>query len=53
MMVNYLYDLGKVAQNHERFATSGDIAASSEIRGLDAAARKQDLRRPAKDEVSG
>jgi malonyl-CoA decarboxylase len=28
-MVNYLYDLGEVAQNHERFATSHEIAASS------------------------
>ncbi|MBO6892564.1 MAG: malonyl-CoA decarboxylase [Roseibium sp.] len=44
-MVNYLYDLNKVAQNHERFATSKEIAASSEIRSLDAAARKQDLRK--------
>jgi malonyl-CoA decarboxylase len=27
-MVNYLYDLGEVAQNHERFATTREIAAS-------------------------
>jgi malonyl-CoA decarboxylase len=47
VMVNYLYDLGKVAQNHERYATSLEIAASSEIRGLDAAARKRELRRAA------
>jgi len=45
VMVNYLYDLGRVAQNHERFATQKDIAASSDIRNLDAAAKKQDLRR--------
>ncbi|MEM9633424.1 MAG: malonyl-CoA decarboxylase [Pseudomonadota bacterium] len=44
-MVNYLYDLNKVSQNHERFATTMEIAASSEIRSLDAAAQKQDLRR--------
>jgi malonyl-CoA decarboxylase len=44
-MVNYLYDLNKVAQNHERFATSNEIAASSEIRSLDANAKKQDLRK--------
>jgi len=53
LMVNYLYDLGKVTQNHERFATLGDIAASSDIKGLDTAARKQDLRRPAKAEADG
>lgn len=46
VMVNYLYDLGKVAHNHERFASQQDIAASSDIKSLDAAARKQDLRRP-------
>ncbi|MBF9051895.1 decarboxylase [Roseobacter sp. HKCCD9010] len=39
-MVNYLYDLGSVAQNHERFATSYEIAASSEIRALAAVAEK-------------
>ncbi|MES0882542.1 malonyl-CoA decarboxylase [Roseibium sp. SCP14] len=44
-MVNYLYDLNKVSQNHERFATTMEIAASSEIRSLDAAAQKQDLGR--------
>ena len=44
-MVNYLYDLNKVSQNHERFATTQETAASSEIRSLDAAAKKQDLGR--------
>jgi malonyl-CoA decarboxylase len=39
-MVNYLYDLSRVSQNHERFATSGEIAASSEVRSLAAAAQK-------------
>jgi len=39
-MVNYLYDLDKVTQNHERFAASHDIAASSEVSGLAAAAQK-------------
>jgi malonyl-CoA decarboxylase len=33
-MVNYLYDLGEVAQNHERFATSREIAASAEVQAL-------------------
>ncbi|TYC48682.1 decarboxylase [Rhodobacterales bacterium] len=42
VMVNYLYDLAKVAQNHERYATSREIPASSDIRSLDTAARKQD-----------
>jgi len=38
VMVNYLYDLKKVTQNHERFASERTIAASSEIRSLAAAA---------------
>jgi malonyl-CoA decarboxylase len=33
-MVNYLYDLGEVAQNHERFATTREIAASAEVQAL-------------------
>lgn len=40
VMVNYLYDLGRVAQNHERFAATHEIATSSEIRSLTAAAEK-------------
>ena len=52
-MVNYLYDLGKVAQNHERFAGQQEIAASSDIRSLDAAARKQDLRRKVQEDAAG
>ncbi|MBN9671498.1 malonyl-CoA decarboxylase [Roseibium aggregatum] len=44
VMVNYLYDLAKVTQNLERFAGSLEIAASSDIRSLDTAAKKQDLR---------
>lgn len=40
VMVNYLYDLKRVSQNHERFATSHDVAASSEIRSQSAAALK-------------
>ncbi|MBY6048772.1 malonyl-CoA decarboxylase [Vannielia litorea] len=34
VMVNYLYDLSRVTQNHERFAESGEIAASAEVRAL-------------------
>ncbi|AZQ69067.1 decarboxylase [Silicimonas algicola] len=34
MMVNYLYDLDRVAQNHERFAASYAIASTGEIRAL-------------------
>lgn len=40
VMVNYLYNLAKVSQNHERFASNHEIAASSEIRSLSAAADK-------------
>ncbi|MEP3427432.1 MAG: malonyl-CoA decarboxylase [Roseibium sp.] len=45
VMVNYLYDLNKVPQNHERYAADLLIAASSDIRALDNAAKKQDLGR--------
>jgi malonyl-CoA decarboxylase len=40
VMVNYLYDLGKVSQNHERFATSGKMSASSEMRSLAGSGKK-------------
>ncbi|MEO1140011.1 MAG: malonyl-CoA decarboxylase family protein, partial [Pseudomonadota bacterium] len=34
VMVNYLYDLDEVTQNHERFATLHEVAASSDIQTL-------------------
>lgn len=40
VMVNYLYDLARVSQNHERFATTGKISASSEIRSMSAAGKQ-------------
>ncbi|MHA3915165.1 malonyl-CoA decarboxylase [Halovulum sp. GXIMD14793] len=40
VMVNYLYDLGNVSQNHERFAMTGKISASSEIRTMNANGKK-------------
>ncbi|KAF0674679.1 malonyl-CoA decarboxylase [Profundibacterium mesophilum] len=33
-MVNYLYDLNRISQNHERFAATGEIAASRQIQAL-------------------
>ena len=33
-MVNYLYDLSKVAQNHENFATTREVAATAEVVSL-------------------
>jgi malonyl-CoA decarboxylase len=33
-MVNYLYDLKRVAQNHEKFATKHAVAASADVRAL-------------------
>lgn len=33
-MVNYLYDLENVAQNHERFVTTKDVAASADVQAL-------------------
>ncbi|KJZ19006.1 malonyl-CoA decarboxylase [Loktanella sp. S4079] len=41
-MVNYLYDLAAIAQNHERFAASNAIAASSDVKALARAAEKPD-----------
>jgi malonyl-CoA decarboxylase len=42
-MVNYLYDLRRLAENHDRFAKDGTIAASNDVRALArAAARKTD-----------
>ncbi len=38
VMVNYLYDLDKVTQNHERFASTHEITASPEIRSLSSSA---------------
>jgi len=46
-MVNYLYDLKKISQNHERFATLREIAASTDVRSLSAAAEKLLLKEPA------
>ncbi|MCZ7676363.1 MAG: malonyl-CoA decarboxylase [Roseovarius sp.] len=40
VMVNYLYDLAKVTQNHERFAATSQVAAASEVRALATAADK-------------
>ena len=42
MMVNYLYDLALISQNHERFATAGQIAASPEVTALSAARATKD-----------
>ena len=34
VMLNYLYDLPQISQNHERFAAAGEIAASPEVTAL-------------------
>ncbi|MHA6262932.1 malonyl-CoA decarboxylase [Arenibacterium sp. CAU 1754] len=39
-MVNYLYDLKKVAQNHEKFAATQEVTASGEVKTLSNAAAK-------------
>ncbi len=39
-MVNYLYDTARLSQNHERFAATQDVAASSQVRSLATAAEK-------------
>lgn len=40
VMVNYRYNLSDLSQNHELFATQGDVIASDEIRSLSKAASK-------------
>ncbi|WP_108263615.1 malonyl-CoA decarboxylase [Mangrovicoccus ximenensis] len=40
-MVNYLYDLAKVARNHQAFAEGGKVAASGQISGLAKQAQAQ------------
>ncbi|NCQ24975.1 MAG: decarboxylase [Rhodobacteraceae bacterium CG17_big_fil_post_rev_8_21_14_2_50_63_15] len=42
VMVNYLYDLARISQNHERFVGSGRIAASPEVKALAAAGKRTD-----------
>lgn len=39
-MVNYLYDLARVSQNHERFASQAEVIADAEPRALVAAYTK-------------
>ena len=38
VMVNYLYDLSQIAQNHEQFVTDKTVVASAEVRALAATA---------------
>ncbi len=33
-MVNYLYDLSKISQNHENFVTTRDVVASADVKAL-------------------
>ncbi len=40
IMVNYLYDLDKIEEHHEAYATEGKVTASRKIRNLAATARK-------------
>ena len=40
IMVNYLYDLDKIEENHEAYVADGRVAASRRVRGLAGSARK-------------
>jgi malonyl-CoA decarboxylase len=40
IMANYLYDLDKVEENHEAYASKGKVTASRKVRNLAATARK-------------
>ena len=46
LMVNYLYDLSKVTQNQEQFASTHDVAVSPDVRSLCSAAEKDLLQEP-------
>ena len=41
IMVNYLYDLDKIEENHEAYAAEGKVTASRKVRNLAATARKE------------
>jgi malonyl-CoA decarboxylase len=43
IMVNYLYDLDKIEENHEAYATEGKVTASRKVRNLAATARKEGI----------
>jgi malonyl-CoA decarboxylase len=34
MMINYLYDLSRVEANHETYTSTGEVAASPDVRAL-------------------
>ena len=40
VMVNYLYDLDRIEENHEAYVAEGKVASSRRVRGLAGAARK-------------
>ncbi len=40
IMVNYLYDLDRIEENHEAYVAEGRVAASRRVRGLAGSARK-------------
>lgn len=42
VMVNYLYEADKIAQNHERFAAKGEVVATDTVRALARAALKSE-----------
>ncbi|MEO1797808.1 MAG: malonyl-CoA decarboxylase family protein, partial [Pseudomonadota bacterium] len=49
-MVNYLYDLPRVAENHERFVGQNAVATSPDIRNLASQAAKTLTRKHKDDE---
>lgn len=44
-MVNYLYDLAKVAQNHEKFATTQEVIAADAVKSLARSAALTQIRK--------
>jgi malonyl-CoA decarboxylase len=52
-MVNYLYDLSAVAQNHERFADSHEVAAAPSVVALARAAEKAAEKAGDKNDTKG
>ena len=53
LMVNYLYDLNAIEDNHEAYANQGEIVASSQVRKLLRGNHKSLIASFAADEASG
>ena len=42
-MVNYLYDLAKISQNHEKFVSDQTVVASASVKSLSASVKTKTI----------